>query len=332
MSIPTVPPQATGALPSSSDADDGLATRPPPDSGDAVNDAERTLPPGVLTPLLRSAVPQAAPSADPSANAAVDAAAPAVSTPVELAILSRQGGRSYNEDACGHWHAEGRLCCVVADGAGGHGGGDIASKLVVRHIIEQSASAPLQRVDEVQDLLIDTNAQLRRHRGESEAARDMHSTVVALFLDLQRGEALWGHAGDSRLYLFRGGQMLAHTRDHSVVQSLVDAGVLAPEQMRTHPQRSELQSALGSRPEHLLVSTASRPWPLQPGDAFLLCTDGLWELVDEAEMSVALDRAADPAAWLAELETLVLLHAAEQGKTGHDNFSGIAVWYGGRSA
>lgn len=247
---------------------------------------------------------------------------------IELAILSRQGGRPYNEDACGHWHSERRLCCVVADGAGGHGGGDIASKLVVRHIIDQSSAAPLERADEVHDLLVDTNAQVRRNQSESEAARDMHSTVVALFVDLHRREALWGHAGDSRLYLFRGGQMLSHTRDHSVVQTMVDAGMLMPEQMRTHPRRSELQSALGSEPEHLLISTAARPWAVHAGDVFLLCTDGLWEYVDEAEMSAHLSRASDPADWLARLEELVLQHAAEQGRTGHDNFSGIAVWIG----
>ena len=249
---------------------------------------------------------------------------------IELAILSRQGGRAYNEDACGHWHSERRLCCVVADGAGGHGGGDIASKLVVRHIIDQVSAAPLARADEVHDLLLDTNAQVRRHQSDSDSTRDMHSTVVALFVDLASQEALWGHAGDSRLYLFRDGLMLAHTRDHSVVQSMVDAGLLGPEQMRTHPRRSELESALGSPPEDLLVATATRPWLLQPRDAFLLCTDGLWEYVDEAEMCASLSRAADPSAWLAQLETLVLQHVAESGKTSHDNFSGIAVWVGAR--
>lgn len=248
---------------------------------------------------------------------------------IELAVLSRQGGRSSNEDACGHWQSERRLCCVVADGAGGHGGGDVASQLVVRHIIDQASLAPLTRADEVQDLLIDTNAQLRRHQSESGSTRDMHSTVVALFVDLASREALWGHAGDSRLYLFRDGSMLSHTRDHSAVQAMVDAGLLMPEQLRQHPRRSELQSALGCRPEDLLVSTAARPWLLEPHDVFLLCTDGLWEYVDEAEMCASLSRASDPAAWLSALEQLVLLHAAEGGRTGHDNFSGIAVWVGG---
>ena len=247
---------------------------------------------------------------------------------IEVAVLSRQGGRPRNEDACGHWRSAQRLCCVVADGAGGHGGGDIASKLVVRHIIDQASLAPLARTDEVHDLLIDTNVQLRRHRTESGSTQDMHSTVVALFVDLSCDEALWGHAGDSRLYLFRDGQLLSHTRDHSVVQALVDAGDLLPEQMRKHPRRSELQSALGSSPEDLLVSTLAIPWPLKPHDVFLLCTDGLWEYVDEAELCASLSEAADPGAWLARLEQLVLQHAAESGKVGHDNFSGIAVWIG----
>jgi serine/threonine protein phosphatase PrpC len=245
---------------------------------------------------------------------------------IDVAILSRPGGRTTNEDACGHWHSEQRLCCVVADGAGGHGGGDVASKLVVRHIIDQAALAPLARTDEVEDLLIDTNAQLRRHQSESDSSKDMHSTVVALFVDLTCQEALWGHAGDSRLYFFRDGQVHSHTRDHSVVQSMVDAGMLMPEQMRSHPRRSELQSALGCRPEELLVSTTDHAWTLKPRDAFLLCTDGLWEYVDEAEMCDSLNRANDPTAWLATLEELVLSHAAASGKTRHDNFSGIAVW------
>jgi PPM family protein phosphatase len=249
---------------------------------------------------------------------------------VELAILSRQGGRDYNEDACGHWHSDAQLCCVVADGAGGMGGGDVASKLVVRHIIEQASQAPLARVDEVHDLIVDSNAQVRRHQRETPGHEQMHTTVVALFVDLARGEALWGHAGDSRLYLFRDGRMLSHTRDHSMVQSLVDAGVLGEEQTRTHPKRSELQSALGTAPEHLMVGTATRPWQLLAGDAFLLCTDGLWEFVDEAEMAASLARAADPQAWLTQLEALVLRHASERGATRHDNFSAIGVWFGPR--
>ena len=247
---------------------------------------------------------------------------------VEVAVLTRPGGRDYNEDACGHWHSGDHLCCVVADGAGGHGGGDIAARIAVRHIVEQFAAAPLSRSDEVQALLLDTNATVIRHRADAPAQAEMHSTVVSLFIDLQRAEALWGHAGDSRLYLFRNGQVLTRTRDHTVVQSLVDAGVLEPDQMRTHPQRSELLSALGSSPQHLHLSAEPNPWALRAGDVFLMCTDGLWEYVDDAELCESLGRAVDPQGWLASLEQRVLRNTAAAGKPGHDNFSGITVWIG----
>ena len=249
---------------------------------------------------------------------------------VELAILSRPGGREYNEDACGHWHSDSLLCCVVADGAGGMGGGDVASRLVVRHVIEQAALAPVSSIDGVRNLIVDSNVQVRRRQQESAALQHMHTTVVALFIELQTGLAVWGHAGDSRLYLFRDGQVLTHTRDHSVVQGLVDAGLLRPEQVRMHPSRSELQSALGTAPEYLMVSTAPGPVALRPGDVFLLCTDGLWEYVDEAEMSATLTRASDPQVWLTELEQLVTDHARDRGVAAHDNFSAIAVWFGAR--
>lgn len=262
----------------------------------------------------------------PGTAEAGDTAALAVPPAIELAILSRPGGRAYNEDACGHWHSGEHLCCVVADGAGGHGGGDVAARTAVRHIVERFAARPVHAPEEVQALLLDTNATVIRHRADAEAQAQMHSTVVALFIDLQRGEAVWGHCGDSRLYLLRGGQVLTQTRDHSVVQSLVDGGVLLPAQMRTHPRRSELLSALGSPPEYLHLGTAPAPCRLQPGDRFLLCTDGLWEYVDEDALCESLADSAHPQDWLARLEQQVLRNAAASGKASHDNFSGIAVW------
>ena len=245
---------------------------------------------------------------------------------IELAIISRPGGRPYNEDACGHWHSEQHLCCVVADGAGGHGGGEVASRIAVQHIIERYSAAPVGTGEEVNELIVSANHSVIAHRADAPELRHMHTTVVSLFIELDTGLAVWGHAGDSRLYVFRDGQMLAHTRDHSLVQSLVEAGLLTPEQMRTHPRRSELQSALGTEPAHLRVTTATRPWLVQRGDVFLLCTDGLWEFVDETEMCSTLSRSSDPSSWLDKLEAAVLRNAEAAGKPGHDNFSGIAVW------
>lgn len=243
---------------------------------------------------------------------------------MELATLSRRGGRNYNEDACGHWHSDRYLCCVVADGAGGHGGGDKASKIAVQFILGGFAAQPESSGEAIQRIIVDTNRSIIQHRADDRAVQNMHSTVVALFIDLDARVGAWGHCGDSRLYAFRGGRIAARTKDHSLVQSLVDGGMLAPEGMRSHPQRSELLSALGVGEEDLTVSVSPQPWSLEPGDVFLLCTDGLWEYVEDPQLEGALAAAASPMAWLHELEKNVLLGAAH--KPRHDNFTALAVW------
>ncbi|MDE3011935.1 MAG: serine/threonine-protein phosphatase [Pseudomonadota bacterium] len=248
--------------------------------------------------------------------------------PIELAILSRQGGRDHNEDACGHWHSDSHLCCVVADGAGGHGGGDIASRTAVQFVIESYARHPFATPDEVEAQLRATNDEVIRHRADGEAQRNMYTTLVMLGIDFDQREAVWGHAGDSRLYLFRHGRQLLHSVDHSVVQGLVDAGLLAPEQMREHPRRSELYSALGTAPEDLRTSVSGTPHRLQAGDVFLLCTDGVWEHVDDAELGASLVQSPSATAWLAQIEQRVLANARSAGKTRHDNFSAVAIWIG----
>lgn len=245
---------------------------------------------------------------------------------IELAIQSRRGGRNYNEDACGHWHSDTHLCCVVADGAGGHGGGDKASKLAVEHIITTYAANPVGSPEAIRAMIIDADRTIIAHRADDVKQRNMHSTVVAMFVDLERRTAAWGHCGDSRLYAFRRGRMTLRTRDHSVVQSLVDGGMLTEDKMRSHPQRSELLSALGVGEEDLQVSVSAEPWQLAPGDVFLLCTDGVWEFVDDAQMEASLAAAASGQAWLQELERRVLAGAAH--KPRHDNFSALTVWVG----
>jgi len=243
---------------------------------------------------------------------------------LDLAIFSRQGGRNYNEDACGHWNSDHQLCCVVADGAGGHGGGDIASKMAVRHIIERCMHSPINGPAGVYETLLSTNRLIQDQQQMGGKQAHMHSTVVSLFIDLDTQSALWGHVGDSRLYVFRRGQLRSQTKDHSVVQSLVDAGLLRHDQMRTHAQRSELLCALGSREEDLSIGVSPDAWLIAPGDVFLLCTDGLWEYVDEATLQDTLMQSADPRAWLNTLEALVLRNAAH--KPNHDNFSALTVW------
>jgi serine/threonine protein phosphatase PrpC len=243
---------------------------------------------------------------------------------LEVALLSDRGGRSYNEDACGHWHSKRQLCCVLADGAGGHGGGDIASKLAVQELISRFSLQPSERADELEHLLRVTNDVLIGERVPGTAKQDMHSTVVCLVIDFMQHSVHWAHSGDSRMYWFRQGRLLDRTRDHSLVQSLVDTGMISTDQIRLHPKRSELRSALGIAPEVLEVSAGEGEQQVQPGDVFLLCTDGLWEYLDDELLERTLVGAAKPGDWIGELA--VEVRKAASNKTSHDNFSALTVW------
>ncbi len=242
---------------------------------------------------------------------------------LDIALMSEAGGRPYNEDAAGHWRSDAQLCCALADGAGGHGGGDLASRLAVQEFIARFAALPDKDAPALGDLIRQTNEALIRQRRPDSPSADMHSTLVCLVIDAFGHRAHWAHAGDSRLYWFRQGKLLSRTRDHSVVQSLMDAGLIGVGDVRTHPQRSELSSALGVASELLEVTSGARV-PIEAGDVFLLCTDGLWEYLDEPALEATLSAAPDPDAWLDSLSKRVV--AAVAHKSSHDNFSALTVW------
>ena len=243
---------------------------------------------------------------------------------LEVALLSDRGGRSYNEDACGHWHSERHLCCVLADGAGGHGGGDIASRLAVQEMVSRFSTAPTADGDALATALRQTNDALLAQRVPGTPRQDMHSTAVCLVIDFVAHSAHWAHAGDSRLYWLRGGRVLSRTRDHSLVQALVDAGMLTEAQMHGHPNRSELRSALGLAPEQLVVTGGDGAGPVQAADVFMLCTDGLWEHLGDAVLERTLAAADSPRAWLDALAAEVA--AATHDKASHDNYTALVVW------
>jgi serine/threonine protein phosphatase PrpC len=245
---------------------------------------------------------------------------------LEVALLSDRGGRKYNEDACGHWHSPRHLCCVLADGAGGHGGGDIAARLAVQELIGRFSQHPSEGGAELGRMMRVTNDVLISQRVPGTARQDMHSTVVCLVIDYIDHRAHWAHAGDSRLYWFRDRRVLMRTQDHSLVQTLVDSGAISAEQMRTHPRRSELRSALGLADDMLEVSAGDGTTGVQPGDVFMLCTDGLWEYVDDAALERLLGSAPTPGRWLELLDAEVRRNAAH--KSSHDNFSALVVWTG----
>ena len=121
-----------------------------------------------------------------------------------------------------------------------------------------------------------------------------------LCCDVQKRCAAWGHIGDSRLYYFRDGRIAQQTRDHSVVQNMVDAGYIQADALRAAPQRSQLFAALGEREE---FKPAYGQAEIGEGDAFLLCTDGVWEHVTEPELEQMLAQSNCAADWLAHIES-----------------------------
>ncbi len=249
-----------------------------------------------------------------------------------VAMVSRRGGRERNEDACGHWGAgnagqEGPVCCVLADGAGGHGAGDVASQTAVSTVLRSFAARPVCEPARVRELIDLANRAVVAGQAASEATRDMRSTLVVLLCDPARVLATWGHSGDSRLYCFRNGRQFARTRDHSLYQSMIEAGLAEAGSLRGSAQRNVLTACLGSV-EHFEADVLAQGVPLQSGDAFLLCSDGFWEPLDEGQMEAALQAASGVQAWLDALEALI----ARKALVGQDNYSALAAWYGGRTA
>lgn len=242
---------------------------------------------------------------------------------LEIAVLSKPGGRSLNEDACGYWTSDAGCCWVVSDGAGGHGGGDVASKTVVSSILCDFASSPVVEPAALSGLIKRANESVLREQQAQPGAPNMRATAAVLLIDQGNDVALWGNLGDSRIYGFRGCRVLFQTRDHSVMQSMIDAGFGNAAMLRHHPQRSVLLAALGT-PEEIHPAVVESPMPLRDGDVFMLCSDGLWEYVEEETMERLLAGSMTAESWLAALETEVLAHA----KRDHDNYSAIAVWVG----
>src|SRR3954452_23524415 len=237
------------------------------------------------------------------------------------AMLTKAGGRRYNEDSCGFWQAGSIGCWVVCDGAGGHEGGAVASKVAVATILNGVKHAPQFGASTLNHLLRAANPAVLSERAASSRYVNMRTTVSLLLMDLSSGHALWGYAGDTRVYFFRRGRIMAHTRDHSVVQSLVDGGYLRQDELRTHPNRSALLTALGEE-DHFAPGVLSQQLRVQPGDVFLICTDGLWEHVMEGQMEQSLGHARTPEDWAQALEQNVLRAAPKD----HDNYSLISVW------
>lgn len=240
----------------------------------------------------------------------------------ETALLTHPGTRPNNEDRADYINAQGLGCWVVADGLGGHAHGEVAAEAAVEGILAAFRMQPECSLNALRRLLDAGQAAVQQQQQLPPPDRsDMRTTAVILLAD--SAQACWAHAGDSRLYLFRGGQVSTRTRDHSVAQALVSSGELAEEALRHDRERSLLLRDLGA-PGPVRATIVEHALALEPGDVFLLCTDGFWEPLLEPAMEAALSPDIGMEAWLKALFRQI----EDFTDPGQDNYTALAVRVG----
>ena len=237
---------------------------------------------------------------------------------------SRRGSRRTNQDRIAHCQSRDALLMLVADGMGGHVHGELAAQIAVEHVAAAFRREATPRLSDPHEFLRQAIAGAHYaiienawRRGLPEAPR---TTCVACVI--QNGTACWVHAGDSRLYFLREGAVLAQTKDHTVLQRLIDRGRISrADELGERPERNQIYSCLGSeRPPQVELS---RAMPLHDGDSLIMCSDGLWaplsaKLIGTTVMKMGILKAV-PA----------LLDEAER-RAGRecDNLSVVAVTWG----
>lgn len=230
--------------------------------------------------------------------------------------LSNPGGRDNNEDyfLCGNniW--------ILADGLGGHECGEIASKTAAEAISRFTESNGTSLDDTFLRQLIDgANRVVLNKQTEADRLKSMRTTLVFAVTD--GSTVRYANVGDSRFYYFRNGQIAAQSEDHSVSALSVKLGDITKDAIRTDPDRNKLLKSLGDSGE-LSVKIPETVFRVQSGDAFLLCSDGLWEYVYETEMETDLAKSRDPKEWLGYMFKRVLLKTRAED---NDNFTAIGV-------
>jgi serine/threonine protein phosphatase PrpC len=217
--------------------------------------------------------------------------------------------RGNNED---NLYTSDRLL-AVADGMGGHSGGEVASDVALRTLESHFLDAT---TDGLLDAAYVANDAVLEAADENPSLRGMGTTLVAIAPVEDGGALAWINVGDSRLYLLRDGELTQISQDHSLVEEAVRSGDLSPEEARTHPQRNIVTRALGIAAN---VTIDGDRVDIVEGDRYLLCSDGLYDLVDDAKIASTLRRLADPTEAAQEL----VRQANEAG--GRDNITVVVA-------
>ena len=206
---------------------------------------------------------------------------------------------------------------IVADGMGGHTGGQEASRLTteaIQRYLEQHWQSDCASSELLEGAILAANKAILFEQQQRLELADMGTTVVVL---MQRGDLYWcAHVGDSRLYILRESEFIQVTQDHTWVSLAIARGDILPDQSQTHPYRHVLSQCVG-RDDLLLVET--QEVKIEPGDRLLLCSDGLTEELTSEAITVHMQSAATCE------ETVLALVEAAKAQGGRDNITAIAV-------
>jgi PPM family protein phosphatase len=224
--------------------------------------------------------------------------------------INEDSGRLLRPSDPAKLDAKGMLL-VVADGMGGHSAGEVASQMAADVVSRLYYESPAEPGAALKGAVEEAIRRIHAAAAEDEAKHGMGTTCTALALCA--GTAYAAHVGDSRLYMLRAGQLYQLSEDHSAVNEMVKLGIITKEQARTHEDKNVILRALGTTPE-VEVSTIE-PFGVRAGDQYLLCSDGLHDLVLEDEIAAVLTEAEDTHA---AGERLIAM-AKERG--GHDNIT-----------
>ena len=233
---------------------------------------------------------------------------------------SRPGKRPNNEDRLAHCYSRDALLVVVADGMGGHYYGEVAAQIAVQSVTEAFQREANPKIHDpfsfINRTMINAHCAILDFANTHKLLDSPRTTCVACLI--QDSIAYWAHAGDSRLYVIRGGRVLTRTRDHSRVQLLIDQGMISPAQAPFHPDRNKVYSCLGGiqAPE----IEFSRKTPLEAGDVVLLSTDGFWGPLPPEIVAVSLRQAN-----LLQAVPMLMNQAEARGGQYCDNLSVVAV-------
>ncbi len=233
---------------------------------------------------------------------------------------SRLGNRSINQDRIAALERDNTVMLVLGDGLGGRVGGELAAQVLVDTVAKefQAATLPIQTP---KDFL--TSALHRAHFSVIDEGKKqdppLNPGTTAVLCLIQQGQAWWAHVGDSRLYLFRGSVPIYRTKDHSYVEKLYQKGEISHDKRASHPLRNYMTRCIGLS-EGIPEVTVSNAVALHAGDVLMLCSDGLWEPLEEMEIGAKImdGRIEDALDLLAQ-------EAEEKTYPNSDNTSGVAI-------